>query len=672
MRKYILLFTAYCLNVGAQNWEPVVDMVPTDGEQSDFGLNMIFADDYLVVGWPRTFVHGASPDSCGEVITYQKHAGAYEELSRISAADLVGDCVAGDGFGYGLAFDNGRLAIGMPAGARAGSNLPGGGTDADSRVFITTFSNGTWELENTLIADDLGAGKGMGFQLVMEDDLLLVGAHEYDSIFGVSFPISTGVYVFQDNGSGFAQQQKLVEDHHLFGQDFDTEDGQIVVGAWGEQTIGASGKVFVFEEQSGDWILVQTINDSRNKNLGNQIEIHGDMMVAGSIAAGDAGAVVVFKRDQGMWQEQQFIEPSDGMFNDQFGFTVRLDEDELLVGATAGTNSMQTLGAVYHFTLDGNGQFVERQKIETPHQNEGEDQFGANLIFNDTDLLVNELSGRRQEGGTTNFWHFSRQAELPPHEVNVNSRTSGIWQVDGIEGQSFNIEVLDDDSAWMYLNHTGENGSTWYLGLGAVNGNSVTFEEVMATSGPSFGTDFTFSDINIEVVGRVDFEISSCTEGVLTLRLEGEPALEWNLSKTSGISSLDCQAANKVLENGVSGSWFNPDRAGEGFSVYTHDLNGGQKASVYWYTYDSNGQAVTISGQAEVVNNTISIDSLKLYGEGELFESTGDAVDVGTLDLIWDSCSEASYSYDLSMIGLGTGGYDLVQLTRVKDGTCQL
>lgn len=672
MRKYFWMLMVYSMGSNAQ-WEQVVDMAAEGSEQSDFGINMLFTEDHLIVSWPRTYVQGGPPTECGEVITYQKNGAEFEEINRINAADLVGDCVPGDGFGYGLAYDGGRLAIGMPAGARAGSNLPGGATDADSRVFITTMVNGEWQLQETLIADDLGSGKGMGFQMVMEDDLLLVHAHEYDSIFGVAFPVSTGVYVFKDSGSGFVQQQKLEENFHLFGQDFDTENGQIVVGAWGEQTIGAAGRIYVYEEQGGSWELVQTINDSRSKNLGNQIEIYQDTMVAGSVNAGGTGAVVVYEKTQSGWQEIQFIEASDKAMNDQFGLTVRLDEDDLVVGATAGTNQVQTVGAAYHFTREGSGDYIEQQKIESPNQNEAADQFGANLIFNDTDLLVNEPSGRNLQGGITNFWHFSREggAVVTP-TADINQKSSGVWQVAGVSGQSVNLEILDDQTALMYLNYANANGSSWYFSVGQINDDSITFNEVLATDGPNFGANFSSNDLNISTAGQASFNLHSCESATFELQLGNQAAQQFSLDKSIGISDLGCDTSNKVLENGVSGSWFNPQRSGEGFSIYTHGPDSNQTASVYWYTYDTAGNAIIFTGQGSVSGSTINISELRQYGSAQLFSSSASFTVVGSLSLDWDGqCGDASMDYQMADANYGSGSIVLSQLARVKDSNCQ-
>jgi len=193
MNRFLLIMVLYGLNVAAQPWQVATQMAPDETAMSDFGVIAVFTDEHLVISWPKTFSLTSEAEGCGEVITYKKSGDQFEEINRLTAADLVGECTAGDGFGFGLAYDQGRLAIGMPAGARSGINLPGGATDEDSRVFITSFTNDNWQLEETLVADDLGSGRGMGFYLAMEDNLLLIHAHEYDSIFGFSFIESTGV-----------------------------------------------------------------------------------------------------------------------------------------------------------------------------------------------------------------------------------------------------------------------------------------------------------------------------------------------------------------------------------------------------------------------------------------------------------------------------------------------
>ncbi len=675
--KYVFLMLLSSA-VMAQPWSFVEDLTPAEAIEGDYGIGMVFAGDYLVVSWPRTFSGGltqgsTAPDSCGEIITYEKIDGQFTELSRLTAADLVGSCVKGDGFGYGLAYDNGRLAIGMPAGVRAGMGRPGGATDADSRVFMTHFDNGNWVLDETLMADDLGAGRGMGMQMVLEDDVLLVHAHEYDTIYGFSFVVSTGVYIFEDSGNGFQQTQKLTENFHLFGQDFDIENNQIVVGAWGQQALTQPGRIYVYDKQGANWTLTQTINDTRNTNLGNQIAIDGNLMAVGAVQAGGNGAAVIYEKSGSQWQEKQFIQPNDSAFNDQFGIQVQFHQGELMIGATGGTNSGVSggfnVGAVYYFEQDTSGQFKQIQKLETLDPDTGDDQFASNLIFNDSDLLVSDSSGGTIDNGITELAHFSRASTGGPvNAPNVSSKTAGLWSVNGVNNQGVSIEILDDDRVVMYaqVNHNGED--LWLFGYGAFNNNVIDIG-VGRTRGADFGRNFNPEDVQIEEIGSAVMTLSACHEAELLVDLTDISTSSYSLTKTVEVVGNECGNNTKVLPNGISGSWFDPARNGEGFSVIMFKDGNTSKAHVSWYTYDQ-GQPLTLTGIADVNGQTLTVNELYSFAGADFLSGTSQKINRGQLSMTWNKCRTAQVDYDLTSSGLDSGTMDLIQLSILKDTDC--
>ena len=672
----LLILFGFYVEAIAQNWDLLEEIAPTEALESDYGVNMVFADDKLVVAWPRIFTRGVDADNCGEIITYtQDTEGKYQELARISAADLVGSCQIGDGFGYGLAYDNGKLAIGMPAGARAGLGQSGGATDADSRVFITSFNTDNWQLEETLMASDLGPGKGMGFQLVMQGDVLLIHAHEYDSIFGISFPISTGVYVFENAGSGFTETQKLTENFHLFGQDFDYESDQIVVGAWGEQAVTQPGRIYVYEKDGSMWQNTQTINDSRNSNLGNQIEIFEDTMVAGNVQAGGVGAVTVFTKDSNnIWSETQFIQASDSAFNDQFGIAVRLDADEIIVGAGAGEDSTQTLGAVYTFSKDSSGQYIEQQKLVASYPTNLYDRFAGNLIFNDTDMLVNSISGGFMDADVTSFHHFSRG--IPSGGGNtqyaVNSKVSGTWSSADADAQTLNIEVLQDGRAVIFASLNNNTENLWLYAVGTVANNIIDFETVYSTSGAQFGMNFNSNNVILKDEGDIQLSFNLCNQATFTYAFDDLGSNEVTLQKDKEIPGNECTNSRKYLPNGVSGAWFDVNRSGEGFTNYLYEENGVQKAEITWYTYDSNGKQMWLSGNGTVTDQSITITDMKTYAGANLFSGSSQSTTMGSLTMSWSVCHQANVDYDFSISGLGTGQFNLNQLTILDNTTCDL
>jgi len=671
--KIIIVLLVLNFSVLAQDWSLVEDLAPAESAQSDFGINMVFAEDLLVVSWPRIFTRGNDADSCGEVITYEKVDGSYAEIARLTAQDLTGTCSNGDGFGFGLAYDNGILAIGMPAGARSGMGMSGSSGDADSRVFITSFDSGNWQLQETLQAGDLTNGKGMGFQLVLEGDILLVHAHEYDTIFSVSFPVSTGVYVFEKTGSGFVETQKLEEDFHLFGQDFDVENNQVIVGAWGEQAVNQPGRIYVYEKQGNQWQNTQTINDTRNSNLGNQIEIFADTMVAGNVQAGGIGGVTVFnKESNGQWAESQFIQASDSTFNDQFGISVRLSADELIVGAGAGEDSSLTLGAVYTFSRDANQLFVEDQKLVASNPSNLYDRFGGNLIFNDTDLLVNSASGGFNDADVTSFHHFSRESSGGDSNYPVDSKISGTWNAQGVDDQQISLELLNDGRALMFasLNHNGN--SLWLLGIGTASGNTLDFQEVYSTSGAQFGAAFTSSDVSVVNEGQAMIRFSQCNSALLSFDFSAIATEEVALTKDKEIPGNECATSTKNLPNGVSGSWYDVNRSGEGLTTYLYEENGVQMAVVTWFTYDNNGNQMWMRGSGSVNNQTINVAEMKSYTGANLLSGTSQTTVMGELSMSWNACNQANLNYDFTLSNLGAGSQSLTQLSVLDNTECDI
>lgn len=595
--------------------------------------------------------------------------------ARLTAQDLVGSCTNGDGFGFGLAFDNGRLAIGMPAGVRGGMGNSGGMSDADSRVFITTFENNNWTLQETLTGSDVGNGKGMGFQLVMEGGILLVHAHEYDTIFGFSFPVSTGVYVYEDTGSGFNETQKLEENFHLFGQDFDYENNQIIVSAWGEQALTEPGRVYIYENNSGTWTNTQTINDTRNSNLGNQIEIVGNTMVAGSVQASGVGGVTVFSKDStGNWSEKQFIQASDNTFNDQFGISLKLNEDELIVGAGAGQDASLTLGAVYTFKLDNNGNFVENQKLVASNPTNRYDRFGGNLIFNDSDLLINSTRGGFENADVTSFHHFSKESTggSTPTQYAVSSKVSGTWNSADASTQKLSIEILTDGRAIMFgsLNNNGEN--LWLLGIGDITDNVIDFSEMYSATGAELGNAFNANDVIRRNEGQAMVSFSLCNQATLSYDLSNIRTNEVVITKDLEIPGNECANNNKALPNGISGAWYDPARSGEGVTVYLFDQGNAQMATVTWYTYDANGNQFWVSGTGTVADQTITITDMKQYTGANLFSGSTQSSNMGSLSMTWNEYRKAIVDYDFSSGGLGNGQLNLTQLTVLDNTQCDI
>lgn len=110
-----------------------------------------------------------------------------------------------------------------------------------------------------------------------------------------------------------------------------------------------------------------------------------------------------------------------------------------------------------------------------------------------------------------------------------------------------------------------------------------------------------------------------------------------------------------------SGSWYNGDQDGHGFSIEfgPSPADGSPLAVVYWYTYDSNGMPIFMSGAGvpdgqEVVINFVSPTGMK-YGEFNPVPYPRDAGGVAVFN--FSDRNNATFSYEPSAFSEATWGH---------------
>lgn len=85
--------------------------------------------------------------------------------------------------------------------------------------------------------------------------------------------------------------------------------------------------------------------------FGVSVGIAGNTVVVGSIydddLGGDAGSAYVFYEDNGVWTQQAKLVAKDGKADDYFGISVAIAGDRILVGAIEAANNGLRTGAVY-------------------------------------------------------------------------------------------------------------------------------------------------------------------------------------------------------------------------------------------------------------------------------------------------------------------------------------
>jgi len=151
---------------------------------------------------------------------------------------------------------------------------------------------------------------------------------------------------------------------------------------------------------------------------GTQIAIDGQWAMVGNGRVDNGFGAVYMYRLEGVdpesWELRQVIRPNVTMF-DQFGSSIALSGDKLLVGAPARNERRHNAGAAFLFEVgwDGgpNPQFSERRKFVASDGEPG-DRFGQWVSFSNDTYVIGAPGPNHEEGGAIYFFE-----ELPEVKV---------------------------------------------------------------------------------------------------------------------------------------------------------------------------------------------------------------------------------------------------------------
>lgn len=149
---------------------------------------------------------------------------------------------------------------------------------------------------------------------------------------------------------------------------------------------------------------------------------------------------------------------------------------------------------------------------------------------------------------------------------------------------------------------------------------------------------------------------------------------------TSGYQVAEIRVSN-LVDGGFSGSWFNPERDGHGLILeITNSPSGDTQAVASWYHYaaDGSGEQIWLIGNGPVIGDTAIVELVQTNGAvfGDDFNSDDvTRINWGQVRIKFNSCTDATLSYDSLVEGYGSGTEPLTRLTSgpaAFNGACQL
>ncbi|PZF81136.1 S8 family serine peptidase [Jiangella anatolica] len=299
------------------------------------------------------------------------------EQTRLTTGGL-----ADDQAGNAVAIDGDTAVVGA-------SQADVDGFGASGAAYVYVRSGDGWERQATLLPDgERDWGLVFGRSVAIDGDTIVVGAT--GASFGDSRP--GAAYVFVRDGVTWTQQAKLSTNDVRWGAELGHSvavDGDTVaVSAPGEHIgdANAAGVVYLFTRDGAAWTIGPRLAGSGVSSFGNfgsSVSLDGDTLLVGapnSTARGwfRQGAAYVFTDDGGAWAERATLLPSDPGPELAFGTSVALDGGTAVVGASGpGLDWVQSRGAVYVY--EGRGADWSEQAKLTSSGTHVNDRFGSSV-----------------------------------------------------------------------------------------------------------------------------------------------------------------------------------------------------------------------------------------------------------------------------------------------------
>lgn len=233
-----------------------------------------------------------------------------------------------------------------------------------------------------LSAGDAQSEDFFGSTLALDGDTVVVGAFGERGGDGDPLYHAGAAYIFERNHGGpdnWGQVTKLTASdaqfYDEFGMTVAINGDTVAVGAPHENggpgnPLLDAGAVYIFERNQGgpnNWGEVKILRASapdEEDDFGFSLALSGDTLMVGTPGEDDGpptyavGAVYFFERNQGgpnNWGEVKILRASDADNGDGFGIAVALSGDTLVVGAPQEDGSLGWAGAAYVFERNQGG-----------------------------------------------------------------------------------------------------------------------------------------------------------------------------------------------------------------------------------------------------------------------------------------------------------------------------
>jgi cyclophilin family peptidyl-prolyl cis-trans isomerase len=306
------------------------------------------------------------------------------------------DGSAADQFGKSVAVDGNYAIVGAPKENDIGA------------VYIYEYDGTQW-LQQIKIASPNGAsGDNFGYSVSLSGNFAAVGAPNYYNNAAREGSVYTLIRTGDPNDPWIIHTMITSDDGDedvFFGYSVDVDNGILAVGAIGDNVDGdQSGAVYVYEGKTTGWELSSKLSAGTDGQpgdwLGYSVAVDDRVIVAGAVNDDnpnlDSGSVYVFfgEKIEGQpifWEKKAKLTASDETAEDWFGYSVDVEINNIIVGATGDDDQGLKSGSVYMFentsSEETDPNWIQTQKF-TASDTADFDRFGCAVSINNSLAVI--------------------------------------------------------------------------------------------------------------------------------------------------------------------------------------------------------------------------------------------------------------------------------------------
>ena len=549
----------------------------------ELGWSVAVDGDTLVIG-----AQGDNPGNAGAAYVFTRVGGGWTQAAKLTASSRGSD----EGFGSSVAVHGDTIVVGAYE-----DNIKA--NDAGAAYVFTRPATGWADMTQTarLTASDAAADDEFGTSVAVHGDTIVVGAPEEDT------GARGSAYIFTRPADGWGNWSTLDADGKAgltatligqlggdrFGRSVALHGDTVVVGAY-EEDDNDKGKAYVFtkSEATGVWddwhnkkandaTARLTASDRANGDkFGRAVAMDRDTIVIGAPYqdyddpdnntndVSNSGSAYVFtKPATGGWAtdtETAKLIASERAANDQFGFSVAVDGNTILVGADQDDSSR---GSGYVFIKPAAGWATDTETATlTAYDRRQNDRFGHSVAVDGDTVLVGAVGDDSVKGSAYVFGTEAAWADIPGSDAGTVSHIA--TRLSNGAKHTFRVRAV---------NAAGEGGAS-----------EVEATPMAAEAAPTTPENFSAKQTDV-----------------------GKVLLEWTASRDpqTGLNPLTVSRYRFYVGNNGSGTW--ADIHGSDSRTASHTVIGLTTGDTYTFDLravngdghnDAGSQSVTLDAQA--------------------------------------------------------------------------